>query len=91
MSDQKPDEATERQLTPEMEQLDKVLRMKLDRGVITEMQRAHGGVVRTFLRNCSVEYPEIEAALAVAAPNGNPKERSEVLYAALDHIVKSRC
>lgn len=89
MSDQEPDEAAS-ELTPEMEKLITVLHEKLGRGMITDMQRSHGGVVRTFLRNCAVDYPEVAAALMAVAPVDDARARSEALYAALDYIVDGR-
>jgi hypothetical protein len=90
MSDSEPDEAAEKQLTLNIVNLADVLEVELDRGMITEMKFSHGGVVRMFLRDCAVDHPKVETVLVAAAPSGSPKERSDALYAALDHIVKRR-
>lgn len=52
---------------------------------IMHIARHHGGWMESFLRDIA-GYPEVKDALSAAAPSGTSKERSDVMYEAIDYI-----
>lgn len=75
-------------LAPEMEGLVRALISTTQDGSqarIMQIARAHGGYMESFLRDIA-SYPAVEAALKMVIPNGTSKERSDVMYDAIDYI-----